>query len=359
VSADTVFTFKLTATDNGGATSSATTNVTVKNVNVPPTVSAGAAQTVNGNATVKLSGTATDSDGTIASYGWTQTSGPVVSIANANAAIASFVAPVTTADTVLGFKLTVTDNSGASVSATTSVTVKIGVKLVVTGYSTTATKLPIGGTITVSNTIQNQGSATMPAGVYANIYMSTDATITTGDILIGTRWVPALAAGASSTDNTVLSIPVSVTPGAYYVGVIENAYIPTTVSNFKLNAVLDDDLVMKAVSASVTSLKLSASTTVNYTVHNKGTSPTTNSYAIGIYLSKDKTITTADTLIGYRTGPALAAGASASDSTIVTVPASLATRTYYLGAIADYTSAQPETTEKNNVLAGAAISITK
>jgi len=121
---DTVLTFKLTVTDNSGATGSATTNVTVKHVNVAPTANAGTDQAVNESSNVTLAGSGTDSDGTIASYAWTQTGGPTVVLANANTASATFTAPAVTADTVLTFKLTVTDNSGASGSATTNVTVK-------------------------------------------------------------------------------------------------------------------------------------------------------------------------------------------------------------------------------------------
>jgi hypothetical protein len=126
VSADTVFAFQLTVTDNLGATGTATTSVTVKHANVAPTANAGANQTMNAGAAVTLAGSGTDADGTIASYAWTQTSGPSVAIVNGNAATASFVAPVVLADSVLTFQLTVTDNLGATGTAGTSVTVLHG-----------------------------------------------------------------------------------------------------------------------------------------------------------------------------------------------------------------------------------------
>lgn len=122
--ADIALTFQLTVTDNAGATGSASTSVTVKHINVAPTVNAGVAQSVNENTVATLNGSATDSDGTIASYAWTQTNGPTVTINNANAATASFIAPAVTTDTVFTFTLTATDSSGASRSATTNVTVK-------------------------------------------------------------------------------------------------------------------------------------------------------------------------------------------------------------------------------------------
>ena len=96
------------------ATGSATTNVIVKHVNVAPTANAGADQTVNEGASITLSGSGTDSDGTIASYTWTQTVGPAVTLAGANSPTASFTAPSVATDTVLTFKLTVTDDKGAT-----------------------------------------------------------------------------------------------------------------------------------------------------------------------------------------------------------------------------------------------------
>ncbi|EGA69060.1 hypothetical protein VISI1226_07133 [Vibrio sinaloensis DSM 21326] len=92
--------------------------------NRAPTASAGADVTVVGPASVVLDGSASkDSDGTLASYQWTQVSGAPVTLQGTNSATASFdVIEVAQAET-LGFKLTVTDNEGASASDTVVVTV--------------------------------------------------------------------------------------------------------------------------------------------------------------------------------------------------------------------------------------------
>jgi ribosomal protein L14 len=117
--------YKLTVTDNSGAATSATVTVTVNSapiINQPPTVSAGSniTMTLPVNST-NLTGSASDPDGTISSYGWTQTSGP------SNATIA---APSSTSTAISGlvqgsyvFSLTVTDNSGATAFANVTVTV--------------------------------------------------------------------------------------------------------------------------------------------------------------------------------------------------------------------------------------------
>ncbi|WP_217532456.1 glycosyl hydrolase family 18 protein [Vibrio metschnikovii] len=94
-------------------------------VNRAPIADAGMAQTVVAPATVTLDGSASrDTDGTIASYYWEQIAGPTVQLSDANQAQASFSIGEVTQTETLRFKLTVTDNEGASGSATVQITVK-------------------------------------------------------------------------------------------------------------------------------------------------------------------------------------------------------------------------------------------
>lgn len=113
-------TFQLTVTDNGGASHSDSITVTV---NAIPIASAGPDQTVSAGAAVSLAGSATDADGSITSYAWTQTSGPAVTLADATSATATFPAPVAAA--VLTFDLTATDNRGATHVDSVMVTVQV------------------------------------------------------------------------------------------------------------------------------------------------------------------------------------------------------------------------------------------
>ncbi|MDA0143349.1 chitinase [Vibrio toranzoniae] len=93
-------------------------------VNRKPTAAAGADQSVEGPASVSLDGSASkDSDGTIASYVWSQVSGTAVTLANGNAAVASFDVVEVTQQETLTFNLTVTDNEGATSTDTVVVTV--------------------------------------------------------------------------------------------------------------------------------------------------------------------------------------------------------------------------------------------
>ncbi|MFY0575473.1 PKD domain-containing protein [Cystobacter fuscus] len=117
VSTDTVLTFTLTATDNLGVSSSATTHVTAHNVNQSPAANAGPNQTVNENTLVTLSGAGSDPDGSVVSYAWIQTTGHPVALVNAGTAVATFTSPQINGPSTLTFSLTVTDNEGATGTA--------------------------------------------------------------------------------------------------------------------------------------------------------------------------------------------------------------------------------------------------
>lgn len=92
--------------------------------NIPPTALAGIDRTVNKNTLVTLTGSGTDTDGSISSYSWSQTGGTIVSLNDETTRMMSFRAPDTASSEVLTFKLTVTDNDEATASDSIEVTVK-------------------------------------------------------------------------------------------------------------------------------------------------------------------------------------------------------------------------------------------
>ena len=117
------YVFRLTVTDNGGATATDDVTVTVNAAaNQPPTANAGnnIVMTLPTNSTT-LNGSGTDADGTIASYAWRRVSGPTTfTLGTANAAT------TTLSNLVQGtyiFRLTVTDNNGATATDDVTVTV--------------------------------------------------------------------------------------------------------------------------------------------------------------------------------------------------------------------------------------------
>ncbi|MGJ3234253.1 PKD domain-containing protein [Marivirga sp.] len=105
-----IYSFKLTATDNDGATNSDVVNVTVNGSNILPVVNAGPDRSLKlPTNSINISGSAIDSDGSISSLIWSQDSDFNPILINQN------TATLTVNDLVAGtyvFKLTATDNAG-------------------------------------------------------------------------------------------------------------------------------------------------------------------------------------------------------------------------------------------------------
>ena len=217
---------------------------------------------------------------------------------------------------------------------------------------------PSGGTITVTDTVAASGGAAGP--FYVQYYLSRSATVTTADQYVGRRYVAGLAAGASSSGTTALTLPTGLS-GAYYLAAIADAPNAVPESNEANNgsvaipfSVTAPDLTMTAVQASPVAVATGGTFTVADTVAATGAG--VGPFYVHYYLSRDAAITTADQYVGRRYVAGLAAGATSSASTSLTVPAGLS-GSYYIGAIADAPGAVPESDETNNALAGNQVTV--
>jgi len=216
----------------------------------------------------------------------------------------------------------------------------------------TAVSAPLGAfegdNIIVGNTVHNPSTA--DAGAFTvGIYLSTDATITTGDTLIGSRAVAGLLAGQSDNANTSVTIP-AITAGVYYIGALadsgnvvpeiseSNNYAAQTISIATAANNLPD-LVITAVSGP-TSAARGDTISVSTTVENVLPANVSETFKVGIYLSADPTITITDIFIGERSVAGISGNSSDTASTNVTIPLDLygggGPQVFYLGAIADY-----------------------
>ena len=105
-----IYNFELTVTDNKGATGKDTVQIKVNSAsNIPPTANAGKDQTIALPAnSVNLSGTGTDSDGSISKYLWRKVSGPssykITDSTSASTAVNGLI------QGIYNLELTVTDN---------------------------------------------------------------------------------------------------------------------------------------------------------------------------------------------------------------------------------------------------------
>jgi hypothetical protein len=180
------YVFQLKATDNNGLSGTATVTVSVQAAipppNVPPTVGAGSAQTIQlPVSSVTLSGTATGNGGaTITGTAWTELSGPVTAtIVNATG-LSTGVSGLTTAGTYV-FQLKATDNNGLSNTATVTVTVQaaappVNVPPTVSAGSDQTIQLPVNAA-TLSGTATGNGGATITGTVWTEVSGPVTATI--------------------------------------------------------------------------------------------------------------------------------------------------------------------------------------
>ena len=116
----------LTACGGGGGGGDVATPVATPApapTNSIPASNAGADQFVLEGSDVTLSGTASDSDGTVSATQWQQTGGAAITLSSDTSLTPTFTAPAVDENTTLSFTLTATDNSDASATDTVVVTI--------------------------------------------------------------------------------------------------------------------------------------------------------------------------------------------------------------------------------------------
>jgi subtilase family serine protease len=230
--------------------------------------------------------------------------------------------------------------------------IKIGPDLIVSALTAPATG-GAGVKITVTDTTKNQGGGAA-AAFRTLIYGSTDSVLGSSDVLLGARSVAGLAAGATSSGSTTVTVPEGTPIGTWFIIVkadgdssVEETYETNNLLNRSI--AIGPDLVVSAITAPATS-GAGQTIAVTDTVKNQGGGEAASSTA-RIYLSEDTSLDAADMLLGSHGVAALAAGKTASGTVNVTVPAGTAMGTWYLLAASDADGAVTETVESNNVMA--------
>jgi subtilase family serine protease len=239
--------------------------------------------------------------------------------------------------------------------------------LVVTAVTTTATRVVVGATISVSSTVKNEGPAaatpTLPATTFTvGLYLSADALFDATDQLLANRPpLASLAAGASSAATTSAPTP-AVAPGAYFILAVADSGQSvaeldetnnTRATVFPIEVAENKpDLVVTTVTGPTAGV-LGKSITVTATVKNQGPAAA-GAFSVGFYFSADPLIdSAADTLLGTKIPVAsLAKGASITLTKTAAIPV-VPPGPYFLGVVADDGSPIPvvELDETNNARA--------
>ena len=217
-----------------------------------------------------------------------------------------------------------------------------------------------GSAFSVSDTTKNQGAGAGDAST-TRFYLSTNSNLDAADVILGSRTVPPLAAGASDTAATSLTMPAGTATGTYYViaqADAANAVIETAeTNNYRASTAVrvGPDLIVSALTAPTT-VGVGSPFSVSETTKNQGAGSGGDS-TTRFYLSTNSALDGADVVLGSRAVPPLAAGASDTATTLLTVPAGTATGTYYVIAQADPANAVLETTESNNTRTSGSLSV--
>ncbi len=202
-------TFELTVTDDSGLTA---TDQVVIEITQPVTITLTASPNpATRGATVTLDATSSiDPDGTIVSYVWTQSAGPVVVLAGSNTALASFTAPVLASDTVFTFDITITDSAGLTVTGNISVTVL--------GNQPPQVNAGADQVVNEQDNVTLTGSATDPeAGVLTYLWTQTTGPAVT---LTGANTATASFTSPAVTTTTPLGFLLTVTDNEGGVGIL-------------------------------------------------------------------------------------------------------------------------------------------
>jgi subtilisin family serine protease len=265
------------------------------------------------------------------------------------------------ADTTVGLYYVIAKADADSVEAesneynnTVGRVVSIGPDLMVSSLTSPASA-GAGTAIAVSDTVKNQGGGAGTAST-TRFYLSVNTTLDAADVaLTGGRSVPALAAGATSTGTTTVTIPQGTDTGSYYLFAKADADTAVGETQETNNTTLrliqvGGDL---AVTAMTVPLKAGAGTSiiVSDTTTNQGAGSVVAS-TTRFYLSANFQLDASDVLLaGARAVPALGASSGSAGTTTVAIPADVTTGTYFLIAKADADGVLVETQEANNTTA--------
>jgi hypothetical protein len=203
------YTFSLQVKDNSGNTDTDYIEVTVENA--APVANAGVDKTISlPSNSVSLTGTATDSDGTVTAYEWTKVSGGAATLTNAQTSTVSLTG---LAEGTYVFRMTAKDNLGASGTDDVTVTVNGAVAPVVNAGTDKIVKLPttsatVSGSATSSGTI-TQYLWTKVSGAACTMSYTTTATLKLNGLTSGTyvfRLTATSSTGSSSYDEVKVTV---------------------------------------------------------------------------------------------------------------------------------------------------------
>jgi hypothetical protein len=333
--------------------------------NRPPVLAAIPAQSVGAQQTLTFTASATDPD-----------AGQTVSYSLVGAPSGAAIDPVTgvfswtpTLGQVGSFNFSVKATDDGNPPASTSRPVAVTVSappsdLIETSVATSSTAVLPGGTISVTDTVSNQGANAKSFVI--GFHLSADSTYGGADdvAFTSTRSVTSLAASASSTGSKTLTVSKSAPLGDYHVCAAAdtgNVIAEASETNNSLCTVATirvtrPDLVMIDIQPGATSIRAKGNATLPVTETVKNLEAlAAASFKIAYRLSLNQTYgDTGDiTINATRSVGSLAGGASNQGTANLAIPDNTSPGNYYVCAKADSAGAISEVNENNNAVCSA------
>ncbi|MCA0397413.1 MAG: T9SS type A sorting domain-containing protein [Bacteroidetes bacterium] len=205
------YVFRLSATASGTTTTDdITVVVAAANANAAPTANAGNNIIITLPASIaNFSGSGTDTDGSIRSYAWFQVSGPNTARFGASNAASTSVSGL--AQGIYVFRLTVTDDDGATATDDITVTVNAAAQTTDSNTTTPPTVAPVANNAPSVNAGDNR-SITLPTN---SVTLTGTATDSDGSI---SKWAWTLVSGTGGTinpSNTATTTVSGLSAGTY------------------------------------------------------------------------------------------------------------------------------------------------
>jgi len=245
-------------------------------------------------------------------------------------------------------------NESNNCKASTNQTTVSGPDLSETSVTNPPATVLDGSSFSVTDTVQNIGSAAAAAST-TRYYLSTTTSKSGARLLTGSRAVPSLAASATSSGTVTVTVSAGTAGGTYFLLACADytIVVPETneSNNCKASAtqvtVSGPDLVETAVSDPPSTVTPGGTFSITDTVQNIGNA-TAAASTTRHYLSTTNSKTASSILLmGSRSVPSLAPAATSSGNASVTVPSTLPSGTYFLLACSDDTKLVSETHETN------------
>jgi subtilase family serine protease len=255
---------------------------------------------------------------------------------------------------------TVTETNESNNTLCTAGTIQITQPdLIMTDVAPNALTVNQGGTLSVDDTVLNQGSVPTPIGFRVGFHLSGNNIYGDGDdlVIITNRVVAALGAGASSAGTTGLLIPSTTPPGVYFVCAMADSLAQvaeadetnnTRCSSAQVTVPLPD-LIISALSTATTTANAGGVAMVTNAIKNQGGSKA-GTFVEAFHLSTNTTFGDGDDIVltPTRTIGSLGIGATSTATNAVQIPDATPGGSYYICANSDDGDSVAESDETNN-----------